>query len=379
MKKFLSVVLALTMVLCLLAGCGSGSSASASKSAAASASKSAAASASASASTSADDAVTAGVADGVSKASNLPDVSGDKTVNIIFSGGSFQSENEAENVFTQMVQKLSGGSINVEWHQYNELGGDLDVITNVQFGDIGMGISSPAPLTTMLPNMSVFDAYYLINDQQQAYDVMDGNIGQQIDKDSEAIGMKIVAWCENGWRNLTCNKEVHSMADLKGMKIRTMENSLQMAAWSALGANPTPMSFGEVYTALQQGTIDGQENPLGIIASNSFMDIQKYLVMSKHVYTPMPWFINLDLYNSMTDNQKAVYDYCCQYAQQWQRDRNVELNTTILADFKAKNVNVIELDDATIQSFQDAITSAKVYDQVKAAMSNPELLDTLMK
>jgi tripartite ATP-independent transporter DctP family solute receptor len=314
----------------------------------------------------------------VTKAANLPDASGDKPATIIFSGGSFEAINEAENVFKQAVEQLSGGSVAIDWHPYNELGADLDVVTNVQFGDIGIGISSSSPLTTMLPNMSIFDAYYLINDQQQAYDVMDGEIGQKLDSDSEAIGMKIIMWWENGWRDLTCNKEVKSLNDLKGMKIRTMENDLQMAAWSALGANPTPMSFGEVYTALQQGTIDGQENPVGIISSNSFMDIQKYLVMTNHVYTPIPVFINLDLYNSLTDAQKAVIDYVSGYVQSWQRSRNIELNNQIMSGFQSSGVNVIQLDDATIQSFQDAVKNAGVYDKVKSSMTNPELLDTLM-
>jgi TRAP-type C4-dicarboxylate transport system substrate-binding protein len=169
------------------------------------------------------------------------------------------------------------------------------------------------------------------------------------------------------------------MADLKGLKLRTMENTLQMAAWKALGANPTPMAFGEVFTALQNGTIEGQENPLGIISANSFMDVQDYMVMSKHVYTPMPIYINIDKYNTMTDNQKAVFDYCAEYMETWQRARNLELNEQILADFQAQGINVIELSDETIQEFQDAIEAAGVYDQVRAAMTNPELLDKLME
>ena len=191
--------------------------------------------------------------------------------------------------------------------------------------------------------------------------------------------MKLVAWCENGFRNLTCNVDVKSMADLKGLKLRTMENTLQMAAWKALGTNPAPMAFGEVFTALQNGTIDAQENPLGIISANSFMDVQDYLVLSQHVYTPMPIYINMDKYNSMTDNQKAVFDYCAQYMETWQRERNLELNDQILADFKANGVNVIELTDETIKEFQDAINAAGVYDQVRGEMTNPELLDKLME
>lgn len=373
MKKLLSILLAVAMVACMLAGCGDNSTPAPSGGNEGDDSNTPVTAGAPS--TVSQEAIDAALAE--AEGAGLPDASGDAAKTIIFSGGSFQAMSEAEELFKFMVEDLTGGSVSIDWHPYNELGGDLDVISNVQFGDIGIGISSPAPLTTMMPNMSIFDSLYMINDQETAYEVMDGEIGQQIDKDAEAIGMKIIMWCENGFRNLTCNVEVTGLESLKSMKIRTMENSLQMAAWQALGANPTPMSFGEVYTALQQGTVEGQENPLGLIAANSFMDVQDYLVMSKHNYTPMPTFINLDLWNGLTDSQRQIIEYVSGYVENWERERNIELNDQILADFQANNVNIIELDDATVQSFQDAIAAAGVYDQVKAAMSNPELFDAL--
>lgn len=370
MKKLLSILLALAMVMALLVGCGPSNSTTP---------------------TSGDDSNTdanSGAPTVVSQeavdealaaaeSAGLPDASGDAPQTIIFSGSSFQAMSEAEELFKFMMEDLSGGSVKIEWHPYNELGDDLNVITNVQFGEIGIGISSPAPLTTMLPNMSIFDTLYMINDQETAYEVMDGEIGQQIDKDVEALGMKVIMWCENGFRNLTCNVEVTGVDSLKGIKVRTMENSLQMDAWKALGANPTPMAFGEVYTALQQGTVEGQENPLGLISANSFMDVQDYLVLSEHNYTPMPTFINLELYNNLTDNQRAIMEYVSEYVEQWERERNIELNEQILADFEADGVNIVELDDATKTAFRDAIDAAGVYDEIRAAMANPELMDVL--
>ena len=370
MKKLLSILLALAMVMALLVGCGPSNSTTP---------------------TSGDDSNTdanSGAPTVVSQeavdealaaaeSAGLPDASGDAPQTIIFSGSSFQAMSEAEELFKFMMEDLSGGSVKIEWHPYNELGDDLNVITNVQFGEIGIGISSPAPLTTMLPNMSIFDTLYMINDQETAYEVMDGEIGQQIDKDVEALGMKVIMWCENGFRNLTCNVEVTGLDSLKGIKVRTMENPLQMDAWKALGANPTPMAFGEVYTALQQGTVEGQENPLGLISANSFMDVQDYLVLSEHNYTPMPTFINLELYNNLTDNQRAIMDYVSEYVEQWERERNIEVNEQILADFEAEGVNIVELDDATKTAFSDAIDAAGVYDEIRAAMANPELMDVL--
>lgn len=377
-KKLLAALLTVAMVATMMAGCGKKEEAPAEAPAAEEAAEEAEAPAEEEAEAPAADDVTA--FDPAAHAdANLPDASGDPQVTIIFSGGSFQSMNEAEGVFKNAIEELSGGSIQIDWHPMNELGGDLDIITQVSFGDVDMGLTSPAAVTTMMPNLSIFDAYYLITDQDTAYAVMDGEIGDQLAKDAEGLNMKLVAWCENGFRNLTVKgREVHTMADLKGLKLRTMENTLQMAAWKALGANPTPMAFGEVFTAMQQGAIDGQENPLGIISANSFMDVQDHLVMSRHVYTPMPIYINMDKYNSMTDNQKAVFDYCAQYMETWQRARNLELNDQIMEQFLADGVDVVELDAAVITEFQDTIKAAGVYDQVKEAMTNPELLDKLM-
>lgn len=310
---------------------------------------------------------------------NLPDASADAKVNILLSGASLLAMNEAEELFKYMAESLSGGSITVDWHPYNELGGDYDVVTNTAIGDIGMGIASPAPLTSLMSDLSAFDSMYLINDTETAYSLMDGDLGKAVEAQAEAKGLKVCMWAENGFRNLTCQKEVKSLEDLKGMKIRTMENDMQMAAWKALGANPTPMAFGEVFTALQQGTIEGQENPIGLIYNNSFMDVCDYLVLSEHNYTPLMMFVNLELYNGLTDAQRAVFDYCCNVATQYERSRNGELADQYLADFQAKNVNVVELDDATKASFKQAIEDAGVYQQIQSKMEHPELLDALIK
>ena len=370
MKKLLSILLGLAMVMALLVGCGP-SNAPAGGSDSEGGDQAEAGTPSVVAQEVIDEALAA------AESAGLPDASGDAAQTLIFSGASFTTMTEAEELFKFMIEDLSGGSIKIDWHPYNELGDDLNVISNVQFGEIDIGLTSPAPVTTMLPNMSIFDTLYMINDQETAYEVMDGEIGQQIDKDVEALGMKVIMWCENGFRNLTCNVEVTGLDSLKGIKVRTMENSLQMDAWKALGANPTPMAFGEVYTALQQGTVEGQENPLGLISTNSFMDVQEYLVLSEHNYTPMPVMINLEKYNSLTDNQRAIMDYVSEYVEQWERERNIEVNEQILADFEAEGVNIVELDDATKDSFRAAIDAAGVYDEIREALANPELMDVL--
>ncbi|MCD8249658.1 MAG: TRAP transporter substrate-binding protein [Lachnospiraceae bacterium] len=374
-KRLLALLLGTAMAATLLAGCGSSSSSTTTETTEEEAEET-----EEEAAEETEEAEEASDTASAGDEADLPDASGDPAITIVFSGASFTAMYDAEEVFTNMVNELSGGSITIDWHPNNELGDDLNIITSVSTGDIDMGVTSPAAVTTMLPNLSLFDAYYIITDQQTAYDVMDGEIGDALEADAEELNMKLVGWCENGFRNLTvAGREVNTLEDLSGLKIRMMQNTLQMAAWSALGTNPTPMAFTEVFTALQQGTIDAQENPLGLISSNSFMDVQDHLVITQHVYTPMIIYMNMDKYNSMTDAQKEVFDYCMDYMVEWERQHNIETNEEILATFEEEGVDVVYLDDSVIADFQTAIQEAGVYDQVRDAMADPELFDQLLE
>ena len=368
MKKLLSILLALAMVMALLVGCGPSNSTPP---------------------TSGDDSNTdanSGAPTVVSQeavdealaaaeSAGLPDASGDAPQTIIFSGSSFQAMSEAEELFKFMMEDLSGGSVKIEWHPYNELGDDLNVVTNVQFGEIGIGISSPAPLTTMLPNMSIFDTLYMINDQETAYEVMDGEIGQQIDKDVEALGMKVIMWCENGFRNLTCNVEVTGLDSLKGIKVRTMENSLQMDAWKALGANPTPADFSELYMSLEQGTLDAQENPYDLIVANKLYEPQAYVIETNHLLHTLNMVGSKATYDALPADIQQLVSECAAEAHQYARqmaDERIEGQKSTIQD---AGLEIITLEPAMIQEMADV--SANVYDLVREQIGT-DLVDSLL-
>ena len=306
-------------------------------------------------------------------------VSGEKAVTLKFSNVTSQSAIDAGVIFKQVAEKASGGSIKVNLFDKNQLGDDRVVIEGTIFGDIDIAVSSTSPLANMFADFFLFDSPYLFLTTAEAFAGLDGPAGRKILQGMEGKGLKGLAFWENGFRNFTNNKiAVKLPADVKGMKIRTMENEIHLAAWKALGANPTPMAFTELFTALQQGTVDGEENPLGIIDGNKFQEVQKYLSMTQHVYTPYVVCMNLDKYNSLSDAQKAAIDKAATESTDFQRKRSQELEKEILAKF-AKTGVVTELSAEDKKVWQDIVKEAKIFDLAKKKMANPAYLDEMLK
>ncbi len=290
-----------------------------------------------------------------------------------------QSAIDGGKVFKKVAEEASGGSLQINLFDNNQLGDDRVVIEGTIFGDIDIAVSSTSPMATMFPDFYLFDAPYLFLSTEGAYKGLDSATGKSILSGMEEKGLKGLGFWENGFRNFTNNKvAVKVPADAAGMKIRTMENEIHLAAWKALGANPTPMAFTELFTAMQQGTVDGEENPLGIIDSNKFYEVQKYLSMTQHVYTPYILCMNLEKYDSLSANQKAAIDRAAAESTAYQRNRSQELEREIKVRFA--NVGVVtDLSDAEKKVWQDVIVDAKIFDLVKGKMANPGYLDEMLK
>jgi len=189
--------------------------------------------------------------------------------------------------FKETLERLSDGKFVVVEHPSSALGGERDMIEGAQIGSVDLVITSSGPLGNFVPEALVFDLPFLFRDYDHARGVLDSEIGQSIlegMRDQDLVGL---AWSENGFRHLTnSQRAIHSPSDLDGLKVRTMENQVHMRAFEAMGAAPTPMAWPEVYTALQQGTVDGQENPIPVIASARFWEVQDHFSMTGHVYSP---------------------------------------------------------------------------------------------
>ncbi|WP_313525671.1 DctP family TRAP transporter solute-binding subunit [Anaerotignum sp.] len=341
MKKGLAMALASVMTVAMVTGCGGGSSSS------------------------------SGSADSSE--------GGEEVVELVFSNVTSVSGKDAGEVFKRVAEEESEGSVVVNLFPDNMLGDDRVVIETTAMGNIDIGVSSTSPLATMYADFYLFDAPYLFLSPEDAYAKLDGEVGQKILDGMESMGLKGLAFWENGFRNFTNNKvAVKTPADVRGFKVRTMENEVHIAAWTAFGANPTPMAFTELFTALQQGTVDAQENPLGIIDANKFVEVQKYVSLTQHVYTPYIVCMNLDKFNSLSEKQQNAILKAAEESTSYQRERSQELEKEILEGFEAGGTTVIELTDEEKAAWQQVVTDNNIFDLVKKKMEHPEYLDEMI-
>ncbi|GAI05652.1 unnamed protein product, partial [marine sediment metagenome] len=178
--------------------------------------------------------------------------------------------------FAELVKEKTNGEVEIQVFPSSQLGNQRDLIEGLIFGTLDLTLTSTAVLGNFLPKIAIFDLPFLFRDVKHAYKALD-SIGMEIGKELEPKGIKLLAFFENGVRHLTNNvRPVRAPEDMKGLKIRVMEQKIYIEMMKALGANPTPMAFGELFTALQQGTVDGQENPVSHIWTKRFFEVQKY-------------------------------------------------------------------------------------------------------
>ena len=205
----------------------------------------------------------------------------------------------------ELLNEYSDGKITMQNFHSAQLGSDSDLIESVILGTVEMAVVSTAPLASFSKDFYIFDLPYLIKDREKAFGIMDGEIGQAIMDTLIPKGIKGVSFWENGFRQLSNNvRPVKSPADLKGLKIRTMENPIHVATFEALGAYATPMAGGELFTALQQGVVDGQDNPLPGVLTSKFYEVQKYVSLTGQFYSPGVLLINNAYYEGLPEATK---------------------------------------------------------------------------
>ncbi len=213
----------------------------------------------------------------------------------------------AIDTFAEELERLTDGRYDVQTFYAGSLGAERESIEGVQLGTLEMTFTSTGPVPNFVPELQVLDIPYLFRDYAHARGLLDGEIGDELLARFEPHGIKGLAWADNGFRHMTNNVQpIETPADLEGLKMRTMENSVHIAAYRDFGILPTPMAFTEVFAALQQGVVDGQENPLSVIESNNFQEVQRYMTLTGHVFSPCVFLMNLDLYDSLpAEDQEA--------------------------------------------------------------------------
>jgi tripartite ATP-independent transporter DctP family solute receptor len=250
------------------------------------------------------------------------------------------AQNIVAEKFKELIEQASNGNINVQIFHSQSIGNETEILQQIQMNTVQMGIITGGPFDTFDPIVRVINYPFLFKDNEQADKILDGPLGAKILKSLERAGFKGLCFSENGFRDLTNNKHpVKSPDDVKGLKIRVMASALHKAIWRALGANPTPMPW-PIYTELEQGVIDGQENPLWVMEVYKFYEIQKYMTLTRHVYSPhinvasLKWWDTLDA-NTQDLIQRTIYE-----AALFQRKNNRTQNAARLELLKEKGMKI---------------------------------------
>lgn len=248
--------------------------------------------------------------------------------------------------FKEILEKKSNGQFDVQLFSDGKLGQDRDLIEGIKMGTIQMGMIGVEPLTNVAPKLKAANLPYIFKDRATAYKVLDGDIGKEMVADLPKLqGNRILGYFENGFRNVTNSKrEIITPKDMSGLKIRTPQSPVSLSIFKALGANPTPMSFGELYTALEQGTVDGQENPLALIVSSKLYEVQKFVSLTNHIYSPMVLIISELTFSKLSPEQQKMIQESVDEAKKYERDFSAEQESKLVKELESKGVKVTKPD-----------------------------------
>lgn len=268
-------------------------------------------------------------------------------------------------VFKHVVESESGGRIRVEIYPAAQLGSEKENFEAVQLGTVQMAIVSDGPLPGFIPEMMVFARPYAFKSRPVVWEVLDGWFGQELaDLVLQRTGVRVLGWGDLGYRNFTSQgTPVRTPLDLAGKKYRTMENPAHMEMMRAMGASPTPIAWGETYSALQQGVVDGQENPLIAIRSSRLYEVQEYVTMDGHIFTPHFIFINERFYQSLPKDLQDVIRRAAIVSQQVQRGISAIYEVVNKEFLEAQGMTVIQLTPDEIRAFEEA-TAGPVWNYV---------------
>ena len=258
----------------------------------------------------------------------------------------------AVDTFAREVERRTQGRYKVQTFYSAALGAERESVEGVQLGTLDLTLTSTGPLPNFVPEVAILDIPFLFRDYAHARAVLDGPIGQDLLAKFPAKGLVGLAWAENGFRHMTNSKHpVTVPEDLKGLKMRTMENPIHIEAYKQFGIQPTPMAFTEVFTALQQGTVDGQENPLSVITAAKLDQVQKYLTLTGHVYSPAVFLMNRARWDSLSQADRQAFLEAAREGVRANRTRVDEDERKAVAELRAKGMTVAEnVDKAKFQA-----------------------------
>ncbi len=257
--------------------------------------------------------------------------------------------------FGEIIKSKSGGKMTLKVFPGSTLGGDVQVVSSLQGGTIDFTSMNSGILQGQVKEFATLDFPFLFDSAKEADAVVDGPYGKMLADKLPEKGLINLAYWELGFRHLTNNKRsVAKLDDLQGLKLRVVQSPIYIDAFSALGTNPVPMAFAEVYTALEQKVVDGQENPLAIIQVNKFQEVQKYLTLSRHIYNPQSLLMSKKSWDKLSREEQEIIASAALEARDYQRKLSREAEQSALETLK-KTMTVSEFSPEELSKIRDKL------------------------
>ena len=270
--------------------------------------------------------------------------------------------------FAEEVDALSGGRIKIQVYANSVLGGDRELLESCYDGDIPFVVQNTAPQVNFIPDTAVFDAPCLFEDLDEVRDTVDESEFFEAIRDAyRKAGYELLGYSDQGFRVMSTNKIVQKFSDFKGQKLRTMENRYHIEFWKGLNANPTPMSFSEVYIGLQQNTIDAQENPYEVIVSNRLYEQQDYVVNTNHLPHLISLIVSEKFFGDLSEEDRMILIKAQEMAKEYSRKVSDERISKRAEEIVNNGTKIIDLDEKTREDMVKA--SASVYKDIRKNVS----------
>jgi tripartite ATP-independent transporter DctP family solute receptor len=309
----------------------------------------------------------------------------ERTLRFAFQNVKEHPQGQGAQKFADLLAESSGGKIKVRLFPGGTLGGDVQTVSALQGGTLDITVLNSGILAAQAPDFAMLDFPFLFNDVKEAHAVMDGPVGQKLAAQLDSKGLVGLGYWDLGFRNVTNSKQpINRLEDMQGLKIRVIQSPIYLETFSALGANPVPMAFPEVYTGLEQRTIDGQENPFTVIEGSKFFEVQKYLSVTGHIFNPQSLIISGKTWNRLNDDEKSLIREAAAKAQVFQREVTAasmdKARATLQAHIAVNDISPTEKDrfrervQPVIDKFSkqlDAGLVKQMYDEIAKVRATP--------
>lgn len=265
----------------------------------------------------------------------------------------------------EVLEAKSKGAFKVATFPNSQLGSDREITQSCQNGELAFVVQNTAPQVNFVPKAAVFDLPNLFPNKKVARAALD-KFQRDIEPEYAKAGIVMLGFGDQGFRVLSSNKAINKIEDFKGLKLRTMENKYHVQYWQSLGANPTPLPFSELYLALQQGTVTGQENPYEVIVATKLYEVQKYVIDTNHLFHTITIIMSKNIYDQLTPEEQKLVRDAAREVITWGREQADKRHADRVAILKKNNVQIIKLDEKLLGEMQ--AKSKPVYDNISKAV-----------